>query len=360
MAEVRVGLGERSYPIHVEQGCLNRIGQDLAKRSIGNRYAIVTDLNVQRLYGEKLLASLQEAGISAKLFPFPAGEKSKTLFTVEALASRMALAGFDRHDAIIALGGGVTGDLAGFLASAYMRGIPFIQVPTTLLAQVDSSVGGKTGVDLPEGKNLFGAFYQPKAVYVDTDVLQTLPREELLGGLAEVIKYGIIRDGDFFTFLEEYRRKILRLDQQCVEKVICRCCEIKAEVVAADEREGDLRRILNYGHTIGHAIEGASRFQLIHGLAVAIGMVAASRLSVMLETLSGRDAERIYAIISAYGMPVYPPADLDRNSVKRYLKTDKKAVKGKVVFVLPDSIGSTYFTEAVSDQMIDEVLQPQH
>lgn len=356
MAEVHVGLGNRSYPIFVERGGLERIGSDLARRNIGNRYAIITDMNVNRLYGDRLLEIMTSAGLKAQLFPFPAGEKSKTLFTVEALASRLALAGYDRQDAIVALGGGVTGDLAGFLASAYMRGIPFVQVPTTLLAQVDSSVGGKTGVDLPEGKNLFGAFYQPRAVYVDLDVLQTLPREELLGGLAEVIKYGIIRDGEFFTFLEEYRRKILQLETETIEKMISRCCEIKAEVVEADEREGGLRKILNYGHTIGHAIEGASNYQLIHGLAIAIGMVAAARLSVLRETLSSKDCERIYSVISAYGMPVFVPEHLDRIVIKRYLKTDKKAVSGKIFYVLPDAIGSTYLTDQVTAEMVDAVL----
>jgi len=360
MKEVQVGLGSRSYSIYVEKGCLERIGSDLARRTIGNRYAIVTDMNVNHLYGERLLDIMRGAGLDAMLFPFPAGEKSKTLYTVEALASRLARAGYDRKDAIIALGGGVTGDIAGFLASAYMRGIPFVQVPTTLLAQVDSSVGGKTGVDLPEGKNLFGAFYQPKAVYIDIDVLQTLPREELLGGLAEVIKYGIIRDGDFFTYLEEYRRKILQLEDESIEKVICRCCEIKAEVVESDEQEEGLRKILNYGHTLGHAIEGASNFQLIHGLAVAIGMVAASKLSVMMETLSGRDAERIYSVISAYGMPVAVPGNLDRALLKRYLKTDKKAVRGRVFYILPDAIGSTYLTDEVTEQMLEAVLQSEN
>lgn len=356
MTELHVGLGQRSYPIHVEKGCLERIGSDLARKKLGNRYAVIADMNVTRLYGDRLISILSQAGLKAQLFPFPAGEKSKSLFTFEALASRLVLAGYDRHDAIIALGGGVTGDLAGFLASAYMRGIPFVQVPTSLLAQVDSSVGGKTGVDLPEGKNLIGAFYQPQAVYIDIDVLQTLPREELLGGLAEVIKYGVIRDAEFFTFLEEYRRKILRLEPDIIEKMILRCCEIKAEVVEADEREGGLRKILNFGHTIGHAVEGASNYQLIHGLAVAIGMVAASRLSNLRETLSGKDKERIYSVISAYGMPVSVPDELDRRLIKRYLKTDKKAVGGKVFYILPDAIGSTYITDEITEQMVDSVL----
>lgn len=356
MTELHVGLGQRSYPIHVEKGCLERIGSDLARKKLGNRYAVIADMNVTRLYGDRLISILSQAGLKAQLFPFPAGEKSKSLFTFEALASRLVLAGYDRHDAIIALGGGVTGDLAGFLASAYMRGIPFVQVPTSLLAQVDSSVGGKTGVDLPEGKNLIGAFYQPQAVYIDIDVLQTLPREELLGGLAEVIKYGVIRDAEFFTFLEEYRRKILRLEPDIIEKMILRCCEIKAEVVEADEREGGLRKILNFGHTIGHAVEGASNYQLIHGLAIAIGMVAASRLSNLRETLSGKDKERIYSVISAYGMPVSVPDELDRRLIKRYLKTDKKAVGGKVFYILPDAIGSTYITDEIAEQMVDSVL----
>ncbi|MFV0438981.1 MAG: 3-dehydroquinate synthase [Desulfopila sp.] len=356
MAEVLVGLDSRSYPIYVEKGCLQRIGNDLAGQKIGNRLAIISDSNVDGLYARKLLDAMARAGLKATLFSFPAGEKNKNLATVETLARQMAQAGFDRHDAIVALGGGIVGDIAGFLASAYMRGIPFIQVPTTLLAQVDSSVGGKTGVDLPEGKNLVGAFYQPRAVYIDIDVLHTLPTEELLGGLAEVLKYGVIWDAEFFTFLELSRQEILELDHTAITRVISRCCEIKAEVVGADEREGGIRKVLNFGHTLGHAIEAASQFQLIHGLAVAIGMVAASRLSVMKGTLSAREENRIFSLISAYGMPVEVPATIDRNQVKRYLKADKKVVEGQVFYILPDSIGSTYITDAVSEEMIDRVL----
>lgn len=357
MAEVQVGLGRRSYQIFIESGCLQRIGSDLANRKIANRYAVITDTTVGKLYGEQLLQILTEAGIEARLFPFPAGEKSKNLYTVEALASRLAAAGYDRHDALIALGGGVTGDITGFLASAYMRGIPFVQVPTSLLAQVDSSVGGKTGVDLPEGKNLVGAFYQPKAVYVDIDVLQTLPREELLGGLAEVIKYGVISSEEFFSFLEQYRRKILQLEPEVLIQMISTCCSIKAEIVEQDEHESGIRRVLNYGHTIGHAVEAASNFELIHGLAVAVGMVAAARISVMKNTLTGKEEERIYSLISAYGMPVAMPHYLDRPSIKRYLKTDKKNVGGKIVFILPDAVGSTYITDEVEEELINAVIK---
>ena len=357
MAELKVGLGERSYPIYIEPNCLERIGHDLAERGIGNRYAVVTDTTVGSLYGDRLLQILSDAGLAATLFPFPSGEKSKSLKTMGALAGRMIKAGFDRHDAIIAFGGGVVGDLAGFLAASYMRGVPFVQVPTTLLAQVDSSVGGKTGVDIREGKNLVGAFYQPRAVYIDTNVLTTLPREELLGGLAEVLKYGIIRDSRFFTFLEEYRRKIVRLDPELIVQTIHTCCLIKAAVVAEDEREGGLRMILNYGHTIGHAVEAASSYEIIHGLAVAIGMVAAARLSVMRGTLSGKENERIYSVISAYGMPVAVPGHLNRKVIKRYLKTDKKSVGGTIHYVLPDSIGSTIVTPDVTEKMVDSVLR---
>ncbi len=356
MAEVEVGLGSRSYPIYIEQQCLERIGRDLARRKIGNRYAIITDMNVGRLYGDRLLEILIASGLKARIFPFPAGEQSKTLTTIGALASRLAQAGYDRHDALIALGGGVTGDITGFLAAIYMRGIPFVQVPTSLLAQVDSSVGGKTGVDLPEGKNLVGTFYQPKVVYIDIDLLRTLPREELLGGLAEVIKYGVIRDRAFFDFLEEYRRKIITLDPGVIEKMVATCCEIKADIVAADEREGGLRRILNFGHTIGHAVEAASDFEIIHGLAIAIGMVAAGNLSVMKQLFPGQDNERLFSLVSSYGMPVSVPPELDRQTIKRYLKTDKKAVGGKVCYVLPEEIGSTCITDEVSEDMVDAVL----
>lgn len=357
MAELRVGLGERSYPIYIEPGFLDRVGAELSKTEIGKRYAVISDSNVNKLYGERLLSCLDAAGITAKMFTFKAGEENKTMATVANLASHLAQAGYDRHDAIIALGGGVTGDIAGFLASAYMRGIPFVQIPTTLLAQVDSSVGGKTGVDLPEGKNLVGAFYQPKAVFIDTEVLQTLNRQELLGGLAEVIKYGVIRDEKFFAFLEKEREKICRLDSEVIVEMITRCCAIKADVVAEDEREGGLRKILNYGHTIGHAVEGASNFQLIHGLAVAIGMVAAARLSLLKGLLAAGERDRITEILISYGMPTEIPENLDREEIKRYLKTDKKAVSGKVQFVLPDRIGSTCITDEVTEELIDKVLQ---
>lgn len=354
--EIQVGLDNRSYPIFIQSGCLTRVGDDLASRKVAKRYGVIADDRVAELYGKQLLESLKRAGCAAKLFVFAHGEASKTLQTVGELASQLARAGFDRQDGLIALGGGVTGDITGFLASSYMRGIPFVQVPTSLLAQVDSSVGGKTGVDIPEGKNLVGAFYQPKAVYIDITVLSTLPRQEFLGGLAEVIKYGVIRDAGFFAFLEHKRDGILSLDPALLAEMIGTCCRIKAAVVASDEREGGLRKILNYGHTIGHAVEAASSFTIIHGFAVAIGMAAATRLAAKNGILSEQDRDRIVALIAGYGLPLAVPPDLDRTALKAYLKTDKKAMGGRVFYILPDSIGHTKITDDIPEAQLDEVL----
>ena len=302
------------------------------------------------------MAILASAGITAELLTFPRGEARKTLATIGTLAGQLAQLGFDRKDALIGFGGGVTGDLTGFLASAYMRGIPFVQVPTTLLAQVDSSVGGKTGVDIPEGKNLVGAFYQPRVVYIDIALLKTLPHEELLGGLAEVIKYGVIRDANFFQFLYDNRQKILLLDQKLIAKTVLTCCQIKADVVSQDELEGGVRRILNFGHTLGHAVEGASDYTIIHGLAVAIGMAAAAKLAVLAGFLVPEVATKIYDILVAYGMPVEIPRNLDRDRMKRYILADKKTVGGKVHYVLPTEIGKTCIVSDLDEKFLEQVL----
>lgn len=356
MAKITVGLGERSYPILIEAGCLDNIGAQIASMAIGNRYAIIADEYVAELYGKRVQESLKENNISYELFTFPRGEISKTLATMGSLASQMATARFDRKDAIIALGGGVTGDVAGYLASSYMRGIPFVQVPTTLLAQVDSSVGGKTGVDIPEGKNLMGAFYQPKAVFIDPEVLVTLEFDELLGGLAEVIKYGVIWDEAFFEFLKGNREKILALDPMLIEETITICCRAKAEVVALDEREGGLRKILNYGHTIGHAVEAESKFSLIHGLAVSIGMKLVADLGVREGVLAPKDAARIEEILVDYGMPITIPEKYNRENILSYLEIDKKVEAGKIIFVVPDRIGHTIVTGDVARENIEAVV----
>ena len=353
---IQVGLGERSYPITIGTGLLERIGPSLLSAKIAKRYGIISDDRVGALYGELIQSSLQQVGIASELILFPHGETSKNLQTIGHLASELAERGFDRGDALLALGGGVTGDITGFLASIYMRGIPFVQVPTSLLAQVDSSVGGKTGVDIPEGKNLVGTFYQPRAVFIDTEVLETLPEEEFLGGMAEVIKYGASIDADFFGWLGDNRVAILALEPSVLMAMIRRCCEFKASVVEQDEREGGLRRILNFGHTIGHAVEAASGYQLIHGYAVAIGMRAVADLAVRGGYANKAVADSILDLLRQYRLPTEIPPGLDHATLRRYLQADKKTIGGRVFFVLPEAIGKVRITDQVADADLDAVL----
>lgn len=353
---VHVGLGERSYPITIGTVILSSIGPAIHSAHIAKRFAIITDDRVGPLYGLQVQAALQAVGIASELIAFRHGEASKHLDTIGTLASDLAQRGFDRGDALVALGGGVVGDITGFLASIYMRGIPFVQIPTTLLAQVDSSVGGKTGVDLAQGKNLVGTFYQPRAVFIDTEVLQTLPPEEYLGGLAEVIKYGIAMDADFFAFLAQHREAILRLDPEVIIPMIKRCCELKASVVEQDEREGGLRRILNFGHTIGHAVEAASGYRLIHGFAVAIGM----HLVAQLAQRSGYAQEALVQVIGQlllhFGLPTTVPPELDPVTIKGFLRSDKKTVGGRIFFVLPTTLGKVTITDQIPESTLDAVL----
>ncbi|MGE4558820.1 MAG: 3-dehydroquinate synthase [Desulfobulbus sp.] len=354
--KIQVGLGERSYPIIIGTGVLGQIGSVLLERSIGKRYGIISDDRVAGLYGNQVQQSLQQVGLSCELLTFPHGEASKHLQTVGTLASTLAELGFDRKDALIALGGGVTGDITGFLAAIYMRGIPFVQVPTSLLAQVDSSVGGKTGVDIPQGKNLIGSFYQPRAVFIDTDVLATLPGEEFLGGMAEVIKYGVSIDVEFFNWLGKNREAILGLEPRCIISMVRRCCEMKAGIVEQDEREGGLRRILNFGHTIGHAVEAASGYRLIHGFAVAIGMQAVAELAVRGGVAKPAVARSIRELLCAYGLPVAIPQEFTPQTLRAYLQTDKKTVGGRVFFVLPEQLGQVRISDQVAEADIDAVL----
>jgi 3-dehydroquinate synthase len=356
MKSITVGLGERSYPIIIEQDLLDKIGSELHQSPFAKRYAIVADEHVASLFGDRLLASLHNNDIPAEMITFTPGEASKNLATIAELSSTLARMGFDRKDGLLALGGGVTGDITGFLAACYMRSIPFAQVPTTLLAQVDSSVGGKTGVDIPEGKNMVGAFYQPRAVFIDSQVLGQLPENELLNGLAEVIKYGVIYDRDFFKFLEMCRKDILALDLHILEDVIARCCKIKAAVVEADEKEADFRRILNFGHTIGHAVEAVSGYKLAHGSAVAMGMVAAAKLAVLKGILDQREKDRLEKLIHEFGLPVAIPQEYDRSRIQEYFLADKKTIGGRVFFVLPTSIGKVIITDEIEAGLVAKVL----
>lgn len=354
---LRVDLGERSYEIIIGGGLLERAGEYLRPLGLGRRGVIITDICVERLYAARLLDALRREGIEATLLSVPAGEPSKSLRQADRLFEKLPGLGLDRQSFVIALGGGVVGDLAGFIAATYLRGLPFVQVPTTLLALVDSSVGGKVGVNLPQGKNLVGAFYQPRLVLADTSTLTTLAERELRSGFAEVIKYGAIWDTEFFAWLEREQQNVLNLQPGVVERTVFRCCQIKAEVVGSDERESGLRAILNFGHTIGHAMEALMDYEgLLHGEAVAIGMCAAARLSVKRAGLLERDAQRIHDLIAASGLPGRTEPKLKLPDLLQAVHLDKKARAGKIRFVLLEQLGKAVVSEAVTDEDIEEVV----
>jgi 3-dehydroquinate synthase len=351
-----VGLGERSYQILVRRGALEELGQAASRAAPGKRAAIVSNPGILQLYGAAVRASLAAAGIEGIDIAVPAGEKQKSLRRLAMLLGQMLAAGLDRTSAVIALGGGVIGDLAGFAAATYMRGIPYIQAPTTLLAQVDSSIGGKVAVDLPQGKNLAGAFYQPAGVVADLDTLASLSPREFRHGLAEVVKGAVIADARFFEYLEARRRPLLRRDPAVLLHVVRRSCEIKAQVVSQDEKEHGLRAILNYGHTFAHALEtwgGYRRYP--HGDAVAIGMVAAAKLSQGRGWLSRDDADRIRTLLAAMGLPL--AADAPVNELIAIMGADKKARGGRLRFVLPRGIGAAEVADDVEPEEIAAALQ---
>jgi 3-dehydroquinate synthase len=358
MRTVAVELGNRSYRIEVAPDLLARLGKSCRELKLGKRCAIITDANVTDLYARKAIESLRGAGFEPTLLQIPAGEKSKNLKYVATCYDQLAAAKLERASFVVALGGGVVGDLAGFVAATYLRGIPFVQVPTTLLAQVDSSVGGKVGVNLKAGKNLVGAFYQPKLVLCDLDTLKSLPEREWRAGMAEVIKYGIIFDNLLFSRLEHDLDKILKREPRMLGEVVARCCEIKAEVVREDEKEGGLRAILNFGHTVGHSLEAISNYgQYLHGEAISIGQVAAARLSEMQTGLSGDEARRIRELFRRTGLPV--TVALTASQKKQALaamQLDKKVSAGEVKFVLAKKIGQVEFGQRVPEESIRRVL----
>ena len=337
---IPVSLEERSYEIVLEPASSRTLGDRLRNLLDTEKVGIVTDRHVARHYLKPTVESLKQAGFDPVPIVLPPGERTKTLATVGRILDDLARHRFERRSLLVALGGGVIGDLAGFAASIYQRGIAYVQVPTTLVAQVDSSVGGKTGVDHRLGKNLIGAFHQPKAVIIDPFLLRTLPRREWIAGLAEVIKYGIIADEAFFSFLEASMSDLLKLEAQAVMRAVARSCEIKAEVVAADERESDRRRILNYGHTIGHALESLGGYRrLIHGEAVGIGLVAEADLAVHLGYCGKDIAGRIREAVQAAGLPHRLPTRTSFDALWRAMQHDKKVVGGQVVGVWPVRIG---------------------
>jgi 3-dehydroquinate synthase len=355
---VKVPLGNRSYNIQIGPGLLSGLGRECERLNLGERCAIITDTNIGRRYAKPAYESLLKAGFNPSLVTVPAGETAKSLKSVGFCYDQLASHRLERKSFIVALGGGVVGDLAGFAAASYLRGVAFVQLPTTLLAQVDSSVGGKVGVNLKAGKNLVGAFHQPKLVLCDLDTLRTLPEREFRAGLAEVIKYGIIYDAALFARLERVLPKLLRRESGTLTEVIARCCEIKAEVVAQDETESGLRAILNFGHTIGHGLETISSYgRFLHGEAISIGQVAAARLSAKLGGLSGNEVQRIADLFQRAGLPTEVKLAVNqRRKLFGAMKLDKKVSDGEIKFVLAKCIGEVAWGKRVPALEIEKVL----
>lgn len=355
---VRVNLGERSYEIHIGDNL--PVGGCVADER-GLKALLITDSNIDAIYGGRYEAVLKTAGFAVTRAVVPAGEASKNLATAGDLYGRAVDAGLDRSSVIVALGGGVIGDLAGFVAATYLRGIRFIQIPTSLLAMVDSSVGGKTGVNLPQGKNLVGAFYQPVEVVADITHLQSLPEREYLSGLAEVVKYGVIWDAVFFGELEENTAGLLARNSALLKRTVARCCEIKAEVVGMDEKESGIRAILNFGHTLGHALEKESGYgQLLHGEAVALGMVYAAYVSCVAKGFAVEDRIRLIELLKNLGLPTGQLAvggNAGWAALRKVMTTDKKTMGGIPRFVLVERVGSVIAGCTVSEEMLEKAFQ---
>jgi 3-dehydroquinate synthase len=351
---VHVDLGERSYDIHI--GLEPAIGRAIPESA--SSALIISDSNVDPLYGDGCEQQLAARGLRVTRAVVPAGEASKDLAVVRGLYDRCFEAALDRRSVILALGGGVVGDLGGFVAATFLRGVPYLQVPTSLLAMVDSSVGGKTGVNVPQGKNLIGAFYQPIEVVAGLSSLSTLADREYRSGLAEVVKYGVIWDAGLFARLENSVAGLLAREPSLLEDVVARCCEIKAEVVARDERESGLRAILNFGHTLAHAIENVAGYgEFLHGEAVSIGTVYAARLSTVQRGLSAEDAGRVVRLLARLGLPVAMPAvSSEWNRLRAAMSSDKKAVAGVPKFVLAESIGRVAFGCEVEEDALSGAL----
>jgi 3-dehydroquinate synthase len=354
---IPVKIRHNHYDVLIGAGLLGRAGRELLRNlpSPGSQVFVVTSPNVRRHWGEQLEQSLQREKLSYRILEMNDGEPAKRLETVEKLAEQMVQAGADRKTLLVAFGGGVVGDCVGFLGSIFMRGVPVVQIPTTVLAQVDASIGGKTGVNLSAGKNLIGTFHQPRAVLVDPAILETLDQREFRAGLFESLKCGVIRDRALFDFMTRHPEKILAQDRKALERVIVDSVRVKAGVVAADERESGLRRILNFGHTIGHALEAATGYtQLLHGEAVALGMLAATAIARDAAFCKPATAEQIISGIEAYGRPHQASARPDE--VMALLKSDKKSVAGKVHWVLPERLGKVVISSEVPETIVKNAI----
>lgn len=355
METLRVELSERSYDIVIAPSAIDAIGPRMRAMGAANKIAVISSYSIFPHYGQRVMDVLKDSGFFATSLLLPDGEETKSMHWTEYLLTSLLKLKLDRSSVIVALGGGVIGDLTGFVASLYMRGIRFVQVPTTLLSQVDSSVGGKTGINHPLGKNMIGTFWQPSLVLADTTTLTTLPRREFLSGIAEVIKYGVIRDAAFFKHLTDNRDSIMALEPDALAAIIRRSCEVKADVVGADEREAGLRAILNFGHTIGHAVEHATGYgTYLHGEAVSIGMCAAARLAHNLGIMD--NPQPVAELCAQYGLPTAIPSGISPDALLSAMEIDKKSIGGQIRFILPERIGHVRVNVPVGRADIMKVL----
>jgi len=357
--KIEVGLAPDSYPILIGQGGIKNLGLSLNSVSFPRKISIVSNERVFSLYGETVVHSLESSGFTTTVILIGDGEEYKTLSTLNSVYDRFVANGMDRSCGVVALGGGVVGDLAGYAAASYMRGIAVAQVPTTLLAQVDSSVGGKTAVNHPQGKNIIGAFHQPKLVCIDVDLLKTLADREYFSGLAEVVKYGVIRDSDFFEWLVAHCDLLKNRDPEPLEYAIMTSCQIKADIVEIDEKESGLRAILNFGHTFGHAVETLTGYnRYLHGEAVAIGMVVASKISTRQGLCSEQDVAAILSLLQRFNLPVVPP-DFTTDAYVVAMMHDKKVKEGRLQMVLNRGIGQSEIVDIAEPlALLESVFQP--
>ena len=362
---IRVPLVEKrdaSYDILIKAGLVRQLDTILEEYCPAAAYAVISDAHVGKLYGEELVQQLSAGDHRVELLTFPAGESNKTRETWASLSDRMLAAQFGRDSAVIALGGGVVSDVAGFVAATYLRGVPLVQVPTSLLAMIDSSIGGKTGVDVPAGKNLLGAFHQPRVVVADPDLLGSLASVQLAAGLAEAVKHGVIADAEYFAFLEAEYAAIFAKHAPALERLVRRSVEIKAAVVAQDEREQGRRAILNFGHTVGHAIESTSKYEVLHGEAVSIGMVYEGRLAESLGIAAAGTARRISSVLERLHLPIERPDGSHVDELLAAMRADKKVRAGEIRLALPKTIGTAHgsdgegWTVAVGEEAIRQVL----
>ncbi len=355
MKTIRINLSANSYNIYIDRGLLEKVGDTLVKEKTPCKTLLITDKNIEKVYGNIVSESLQRNKFDVRLVSIKPGEEQKTLETALTLYDACFDHKLDRNSLIVALGGGVVGDISGFVAATFMRGVPFVQVPTSLLAQVDSSIGGKVAVNHTRGKNMIGSFYQPKAVFIDADTLSTLPAIELVVGLVEVIKYGVIKDAELFEYLEKHLYDVLQLDREALLKIIATSCQIKAKVVEEDEKEKHLRAILNYGHTIGHAIEAVTNYKKYrHGEAVAIGMIYAAGIAIEMGLTNNAVLERQRSLIKRLGLSL--KTGLKPENIVKTLYADKKVIAGRLRFILPVKIGEVVISDHVTEEILYRVL----